>query len=279
MKKRGILARAGVLIVILVLMMSGRMPNAYAYDAEGQKVYDGAGLLSAKERRNLEEQCRAVAEKKMLDVVIVTTEDTQGKSAMEYADDFYDGHGFGYERARGTGILLLIDMGRREAYISTCGDAIYYFTDKRNDAMLDRIVPALSDGDYEKACDTFLSLVKSYMGRDPDAPPTLAERFRKTLRRCPVYLVIALIIAAVYANSLKKAQNTRRNVKNGVTYKTYQDRGAFNLVQRDDFFLREQVTSRYIPPVRPPEHGSGGGGSSTHTSSGGTSHGGGGRGF
>ena len=47
-------------------------------------------------------------------MVIVTVDDTRGKKARDFADDFFDYNGFGYGRDR-DGILLLIDISDRIA--------------------------------------------------------------------------------------------------------------------------------------------------------------------
>ena len=67
------------------------------FDSQEQKVYDDAGLLSEEERGELQEMLVAAAYDTKQDLVIVTTADSGGKSAREYADDFYDEHGFGYD--------------------------------------------------------------------------------------------------------------------------------------------------------------------------------------
>ena len=53
-----------------------------------------------------------------IDIIIVTTNDNKGKPSSQYAVDFYEDHGFGYE---GTldGVLYLLNMDEREVYIFT----------------------------------------------------------------------------------------------------------------------------------------------------------------
>ena len=57
------------------------------------------------------------------DVVAVTVNSTEGKTPMEYADDYYDYNGYG-QGSDYSGVILLIDMGSREMWISTSGMCI-----------------------------------------------------------------------------------------------------------------------------------------------------------
>lgn len=237
-----------------------------------QRVYDDALLLTEDEEQKLQDDISELTAYHQLDIVIVTTEDTRGKSTQDYADDFYDSHHVGDDFS-GSGILLLLDMEHREAYISTTGRAIDSFTTQKIDLMLDRIVERLSEEEYYGACGSFLQLVDDFDDMKSADPPTWKERFLISLRRSPYYLIAAVVIGAIYAVALVAG----RGYKNTTNYTTYQDKNQFHLVQRDDFFLRETTTSRKISSDT--GNKSGGGGSSTHTSSGGVRHGGGGRKF
>ena len=77
-------------------------------------VEDAAGLLTQEEIDDLQSEAERLYELYGRDVVIVTTNDTDGKSAMEFADDYFDYNGYSDE-----GLLLLVDMGNREWWIST----------------------------------------------------------------------------------------------------------------------------------------------------------------
>ena len=59
---------------------------ADTYDA----VYDDAALLSDEEQQSLSEEITNLQETTGWEIFVLTTEDAQGKTAREYADDFYD---------------------------------------------------------------------------------------------------------------------------------------------------------------------------------------------
>ena len=51
-------------------------------------IYDDAGLLSDEEEGALSSEIQTIEAEKTYHVLVVTTEDTQGKATAAYADDF-----------------------------------------------------------------------------------------------------------------------------------------------------------------------------------------------
>lgn len=240
---------------------------------EGRYVYDQADLLENDQA--LEEEIQALRSQLQIDIVLVTTDDTEGLTPRQYADDFYDYNNFGYDEPRGDGVLMLIDMDHREVYISTCGKAIWYFTDERIDLALDAIAPKLTDGEYDEACETFLSLTEEFMTHAADEPLSYGFRLKLMLREhWFMTLVIAAVLTAITLGVL--AHNKAMDKVSASVYLSPKD--GFQIDQKVDQYLNEFTTHRKIPRNEG-RSGGGGGGSSTHSSSSGTSHGGGGRSF
>ena len=232
----------------------------------GQKVYDQAGLLTDTQKTALQAECLRIAQAKSVDVILLTVSDAKGKSSKAVADDFYDQNAFGYDAPHGTGILMLIDMDNRQAWISTSGSAITYFTDARIQLVLDSVFKYLPNKDYDGSFRAFLGDVEYYMGRpvqSGEGTGTPAPWWTSTVIQLAaaslvgIFTVIALIARA---GGVMTAGN--RDYMTGVRVNAATDQ-----------FLRKIVTARVIP------RNTGGGGSSTHMSGGGFSHGGGGRGF
>mgnify|MGYP000266031902 CR=1 FL=1 len=100
---RHITARITALLVMALFfcMMCG-------FDSTAQKVYDDAGLLTSDQINRLEALCVSKAETSQIDLIIVTTDSTKGRSSMRYAEDFYMAHDFGYDKLHGDGALMLI---------------------------------------------------------------------------------------------------------------------------------------------------------------------------
>lgn len=93
---------------------------------------------------------------------------------MEFADDYFDYNGYSDE-----GLLLLVDMGSREWWISTEGSCIEAFTDTEIQAIGEAVAGYLSAEDYKGAFDEFLWWVdyelSNYDGTDvgEDVPERL----------------------------------------------------------------------------------------------------------
>ena len=111
--------RSAVLILTFVLLVFCPTISLSAQETETTHVYDEAGLLSAEEAAALEQRCREIETQNRIHILMVTTEDTEGKTQEEYADDFYDS--VYPEEKDENGALFLIDMGERELWISTAG--------------------------------------------------------------------------------------------------------------------------------------------------------------
>lgn len=289
-------------IVCLTLLVS-LLLCGYGSDQEGaQRVYDDGDLLTAVEEEVVQEEIEAVSRRLSLDIAVVTTRDARGKSAMAYADDFYDEHGFGYGDSYGPGILFLIDMDNREIYISTAGQAIADFTDGEIDRMLDEIYYWMVEGRYYDACMEFVYQVEEYADnaesasngyydKDTDTFVEYTEGEMRAARRKAAIaqvlsvggivsrLGVAMAIGAVGVLIMRLNVN-RNKIPGG---RVYMRPGSEQVRQRYDHKVNTTVTKRHIPRnnnTGGSRSGGGGGGHSTvHRSSGGRSHGGGGRKF
>ena len=72
------------------------------------RVNDYADILSDDEEQALLDKVNALSEELEFDIVILTTNSLDGKTAEQYADDFYDQNGFGYGDEK-DGALMLLD--------------------------------------------------------------------------------------------------------------------------------------------------------------------------
>ena len=138
---------------------------------------------------------------------------------MEVADDFYDENAFGYDAPHGTGILFLIDMDNRQAWISTSGEAITYFTDQRIEWTLDNIFEFLPDGNYAGSFQAFLDSVELYMNRPVRAGETSdgSVWWAGNLFQAGVGLVVGLIVVFTFiARSRSRMTAGNRDYMTGV---------------------------------------------------------------
>jgi uncharacterized protein len=247
--------------------------NAAAYD----NIKDNLNYLTDSEKEKLQADIDGVVTDYDLDVVVVITKETEGKSSQAFADDYYDygEYGVGSEHS---GLLMLINMGKREVWISTTGKAINIFTDTRISTMVNNARNSLSNGKYYEACTTFIEEIKYYsklgipagqhqVGTGRSAGSTYFERVLRLIKAFYVY-IIALIIAIL--TTLITSLSSKGKVT--ITNRTYEQAGSFNLSTSRDDFIRESTTRTVI-------ESNSGTKSSTHKGSTGRNHGGGGGSF
>ncbi|HHV30451.1 MAG TPA: TPM domain-containing protein [Clostridium sp.] len=271
MYKKTSVSLLAVLFSIFILCIA----QIGVYAENSNNVIDYLNYLTDSEITNLQADIDSIKNTYGLDVVIVITDNTDGKSSRDFADDFFDYNGYGIGRDY-SGLLMLINMQDREVWISTSGEAIDIFTNSRISTMEDNIIGPLSNAKYYNACRTFISDVKSYANAGVprgqyrvESDMTYADKVSRTIKSLPVYIV-ALIISV--GSTLVLSFSSKGKVT--INSSTYEENGSFVLSERRDDYIRESTVKTKI------ERSSGGSQkSSTHTSSSGRTHGGGGKKF
>lgn len=244
------------------------------------KIIDSADLLTTEEVEALEEKARSMIDTYDMDVVILTVNDLDGKTAQAYADDYYDENGYGIGDDN-SGILFLISIDERDWYISTCGNGIYALTDYGIQSLFSEISAYLADDSFYEAFDAFLDALPRYFEAFQDGAPIDGYVDNHQDRENVVYyeedkspfsiinIVIGLAAAGVVLFILCASMNTK---KQQYSAGKYLEDNSFHLNLNQDIFLHSTVTKTR----KPENNSSGGSGSSTHTSSSGATHGGGG---
>ena len=235
------------------------------------RFVDLAGLVGEGITGEIEEKLREISTRQKMDVVIVTTNSLDGKTATEYADDFYDNVGYGYGEER-DGILLLVSMEERDWAISTTGWGITVFTDAGLQYMQEQFLPYLSDGEYVEAFDTFVELCDDFITHAYEGDPYDVDALPKTYFKViwiPIGLVAGFLISAIVA--CVKMNTEMKTVVKQHSASRYTKDGSMNITNSNDIYINNVVTRRTI---KSDNDSHGGGGSSTHTSSSGSSHGG-----
>lgn len=256
MKRKMISFLAALLVLTMIILPAS---------AASSRLADEADLLSGTECAAIEKQLDELSAQYGLDVVIVTTDSTDSRTPMEYADDYFD-----YNNYAPDGVLLLVSMEEGDWWISTTGYGITAFTDAGIEYIGKKIVPYLSDGEYAKAFTVFAELCDQFLSQAKNGDPFDTHNLPKepfNLFWSGLMAFFAGPAAAFFATgSMKKklksvAQKTQAN--------DYVTPGSLQITQSRDFHL-------YTHLERREKAQSSSGGSSTHTSSSGTTHGGGG---
>lgn len=268
----------GSIISFLTLALLVAMPLCVQAEPT-QNVYDDAALLSETEAAALSEKIDALEEQTGWVIFAVSTEDALGKSARAYADDFFDMN----TAEDASGVVFLIDMDNREIWISTCGDAIRYLTDRKLESMLDNSYAYVSEGEYDSCFDSMIEDAEYYYGSGIEEGQynydvetgAVSRHYGISPMEAGAALLAAVGAAVIFFIVIVGKYRLKLNT-NQYDFRSY---GKLNLTNRVDHLVNVTHTQRRIQS----SNGNGGsrssGRSSTHHSSSGRSHGGSGRKF
>jgi len=228
-----------------------------AFNQDEQKVYDEAGLLQAEQVETLQADAVKIAKDYEIDVIIVLIDDAEGMNSTNYGEAFYKNHSFGYEKAGGSGIMLLVDMDSRVMELFLYGIANSEYTDAEVDRMYDDLAALLKNDNYYGACKEFLNQVKEY-----------GNRKTLSVKDLGIYLLMALALSGVIVFVMKKSTGHKSPEAMRRSYASQERR----ILRQQDQYIRTTVTR--VPRPKPNQ----GGGSRGGGGHGGGHSGGGGRG-
>lgn len=258
-----------------------------AFASEVTHVTDDAAIFTDTEKADLEEECKQFYENNNVDVVILTTNRID-VTRKQYIEDYYDSMDIVLSDA----VILLINMdpNDRGVELQGYGDCEFTLSDDRVEAVLDVIVPYLSDGAYYDSMTVFLQEVDYYVNLDPTTTYQHTEQDNqnynedyyadsqsadsgssfatKSLRNLGIAVVIAVVIVFIMAYN----SGGRMTAGQGV----YLDASHSRILGQYDHYIR--TTTTRVPKPKP-QNNSGGGFGGGGVSSGGHSHSGGGRSF
>ena len=217
----------------------------------------------------LESELDAAGEKTGWNILMLTTDDTNGKTTQEYADDFFDAIA-----ENGDGVALLIDMQNREICISTGGIAIRYLTDARIEDILNDGYEPISDGEYEQCLSVMLKDVLVYY--DEGIPSNQYEYEETDIEITPAeYVITSVVLALIPGAIVFMVLVLFCKLRNGKYKYDAHESGTVNIKKHSDVLVNTVVTHRHIEEKKAEDSGR----STVHTSSSGVKHGGGSKKF
>ena len=266
--------------IVLPVMAAVLLPGAVMTYASASSVRGGvadrAELLTEEEKQELVTQTAQIEEETGWNIYVVSTEDAQGKTAQEYADDYFDYQGYGYGE-KSDGILLLVGMQERIWAISTHGSlGISAFTDAGLDYIKEDVQFQLKLDNYAKAFRTFASLCDQFLTAAHKGKPYDVGNL-PIKHASPSILIflfpIGILIMAWKSRSKKRSLKSVVKKTGAISYKVP---NSLHLWVDEDRITGSHVTKRKRNEESRDRGGSGGssGGSTTHTSSSGRTHGG-----
>lgn len=278
----------GIFVFCLLLAwISGSRAAAFAAES---RVFDYAGLFDEDEQADLEELAERLEGEMDAAVLVLTVEESGGRSPQETADSFYFDNGFDEDYGE-DGLVFLIDMDNREIYLGTYGSMIDVLTDRRIQMVLDEAYDGVSRGDYAGAAEDALLAAESWYSQG--VPAGQYEYQEDTGRIIPhrsirwYEAVFAVTVSAIIGGSVCLGVVRQYKMRDGAgagNAMAYQAGLNFRFSPNEDRLINTIVTHTVIPrqPPRTGGHGggrAGGAGRSTTHSYGGHRAGGGGRKF
>lgn len=255
------------IFVAIIILSAFSVPFAAAVD--GQKVVDTAGSMTSDEVISLTDKLETVSKNAGIDVVVVTIPTLESGTMMEYADDYYDYHGYSDD-----GCLLLVATEDRQWWLSTKGYGITALTDYGIDYIGEEIKPELGDKEWYDAFVKYADLVDEFVKEARNGKPFDTNHERRALKddliAVAISLGIGLVVAIIAVLSLRSKY---KPVRLKAEANDYLVPGSLQLRESYDHFLYTHVSRTER------SDNDSGGGSSTHTSSSGSTHGGGGGSF
>ena len=247
--------------------------------AEDSKVVDDAELLSYDEEQEIQSMLDEFAEESGWTLFAVTTDDANGMTSEEYADDFVDQNAF-----EENGVCFLIDMDNREIYMSTTGSAIRILTDHRIDSIMDDSYEYAGDGEYAKCFETMIRETEDSFHEGIESGQYNYDRDTGEISKAPNRLtvwdmLISLIAAAAAGGAVVAVIAGKYRLKFGGWQYDFKSNSRLDLTNKTDRLVNTFRTAHHIQRDSGGGSGSSGSRSTTHHSSGGGTHGGGGHKF
>ena len=263
--------------ILAFLLCVSLVPAALA-DSDKSIVYDQEGLFDEFDTEIINGKLAELNRIYSVDVAVVTTFSLDGKTAEEYADDFYDENDIGQGENK-DGILLLISENERVWAISTSGSCIDVFTDDDLDYIAGNLLPYLSDEDWSGAAISFADdcgpCLSAYEPDEGNYSDDTDDDYDYDYTPSVMYfnsvwligsLLVGLIVALIVTLSLKRGMKSVRMKSSAADYLRA---GSFTPGRREDLFLYHTVSM-----TAKPKDDDNDGFSSTHVSSSGSTHGG-----
>jgi len=222
-------------------------------------IIDKASLLTNKEVLELEARGVEINEKYNFDAVILTVPDIGNLTPMEYSSNFFHNNSYNED-----GVVFLISMGERDVDISAFNYGKEVFTDDYGiDYVYEKVVPYLSDENYNKSFSKFLYYADIFLLEAESGTPYSADNkfFQKNkimiiVAICALAISILVIIVMVRSMNTKKPKDLAHS---------YIERESINMTEKSDIFLYRTVTKTKKPEKESSSSSDDGGGSSTRS--------------
>jgi|GEM_PF-914455 len=157
-------------------------------------VLDNATLLTSAQARELEKTAEEFSEKYECDIVVITTDDADGKDTDNFAKDAFASGNYGWGNDKST-ILFVLNTEANEYYELSKGIAASAINDKNEDEFDNLFVGDLSDGNYYDgfkkyitACGEYIDKAKSDVSANAAAVSSAAAGADRSAEKTMYYI-------------------------------------------------------------------------------------------
>lgn len=228
------------LVLLICLLVSSSFPAT----AELRHVYDASGKFSTDTAAKLEAKAESIYRRHGTDVMIVTTNDSKGKTPMLYAADFYESVRDYTSFDSYVVFAFCFDIG--EYGEAAYGPARSMLSAQGDDALYQVLAPYLPSREYGKAMNAYLNYVDRTLTRGEvsgsthtvrDEEDDVATRF---FASGGWIVIVAFVVSLIIVQAFKAQMKIARSRSNAGQYVLP---GSLQLRESSDLYLYE-TTSR-----------------------------------
>lgn len=231
------------IIMFCLLILTALFLPSFSSTAEEAvpSLFDGANLLNTDQAENLRARIAVMENKHHVRIAVVTQKTLDGQRIGDAADRLADMY---YSDGENGNIVLLIDMGSREYYVSTDSEMRKKITDETGmEEMRKAFTEELSSGNYEEAFNAYVSVTDrllTYYEKE-GKPYDPADAFS------PMALLAGGVLAFLAALGIRgRLIDTMSNVKPVVSVSEFLEKDSFHLTSESDRYL---YTNRIVTPI------------------------------
>lgn len=226
-------------------------------------LVDDGDLLTSSQESQLLSLLESLSKKREADIAVVTVNSLEGKSAQDFADDYYDYNGYGYGDDD-SGIMLVVCLPTRDYALTTYGETRDILSDRSLDRIEDAFVSKLSDGDYYGAFRAFANTTDQMIE---------VELTPESHTVAPVWIPVCLLIGFSISGVIASARKTKlKSVAKQYEANHYYNRQSLRIRRKRDNYINSTMSR--VPLHTDDEPRSGGSSHTFHISSSGRTHGG-----
>lgn len=182
-----------LLLPFLSLYAQLEIPNKPKFQTS---VYDQAGLLSDKEKTELEQKLIHYADSTSTQIVVVTLNSLNGEYIGTFAAEWAHQWGIG-QKGSDNGVLLMASKEDREFWITTGYGVEALLTDAKSKWIYEQLIkPAFQEGSYYTGLDRGTTAIMQVLEGQFDPQASSSSSFTRFLP----FLILLLIILIFFKN-------------------------------------------------------------------------------